>query len=317
MKLKKFFLLIFLVLIKNSYSKNIIWDLGYTLIKPNKIYIAKKMGLGNSIDMYTKFGRESKNLIEDSLFDLLREENENVGSDIYWPHAPSGDVLPKKYCDWLKGDFSCNEIKKLALKRCTEYKNFAGKSHKILLQKAIEWMFDAKTFAQCMRPIRGTVKIVEECANIKDKNGKPVHSLYILSNWDPESFKFFCQNNKNKCIFKHFKPENIFISGKMHDLKPRPSIFKTLLKETNLDPKDCIFIDDQEENLKTAKELGFTVILVKKNNFKEIREKLENLGVLPKNSNTTKVELKQKSEKIGLKQKNSKRFNRHLQSNSN
>jgi FMN phosphatase YigB (HAD superfamily) len=282
-KLIKILILFLTILFEtNIYSKILIWDLGYTLVKPNKMCIAKKIGLSNSIEMYSKFGKASNDILSDTLFALLKEKNEKQDKS-YSPHDPTGKKpLPKKYCDWLKGKCSCNDIKKLALKKCSSYEDFLWKGHLPLIKNAINVIFDAKALSQCMRPINGIIKIVEECAQVKDKDGKPAHSLYILSNWDSESFKYFYENPKNNRIFKYFKPGNIFISGLLNDLKPNPSIFKKLLEKCKLDPKECIFLDDQKENLKTAEELGMTVILVKKNNFKEIHEKLENLDVLPK-----------------------------------
>lgn len=42
--------------------------------------------------------------------------------------------------------------------------------------------------------------------------------------------------------------------------KPDLRIFYIALEELAVDPRDCIYIDDQDKNIKPAKELGMTVI---------------------------------------------------------
>ena len=43
--------------------------------------------------------------------------------------------------------------------------------------------------------------------------------------------------------------------------KPDPEIYEFTLKKLNLKPEECIFIDDQERNLRSAKDLGMKTIL--------------------------------------------------------
>ena len=46
----------------------------------------------------------------------------------------------------------------------------------------------------------------------------------------------------------------------VHLLKPDPKIYKLLTEQYSLDPKECIFIDDRDENMKAAYKLGITCI---------------------------------------------------------
>lgn len=59
-------------------------------------------------------------------------------------------------------------------------------------------------------------------------------------------------------------------SGDVGLLKPDPEIYLLATKELNVEPKECIFIDDLEENLLPAKKLGMKIILAK--NTKQIIE---------------------------------------------
>ncbi len=60
-------------------------------------------------------------------------------------------------------------------------------------------------------------------------------------------------------------------------LKPKPEVFKLMIKKLNLSPKDCIFVDDFHMNLKPAKKLGMKTILFKNN--KQLIKDLKEFGI--------------------------------------
>ncbi len=115
-------------------------------------------------------------------------------------------------------------------------------------------------------PITGTVEILEE---IK-QTGYP---LAALSNWSAETFPIAY---KKYDFLSWFTP--VVISGEVGLVKPDPKIFHLLLQEINRDPDDCIFIDDTQENIQIAQELGFEGILF--SSPLQLRDQLEHLGVL-------------------------------------
>jgi len=45
-----------------------------------------------------------------------------------------------------------------------------------------------------------------------------------------------------------------------HMIKPDPAIFKKICDDYGLVPAECLFIDDTEENIKTAESLGFNAV---------------------------------------------------------
>ena len=59
--------------------------------------------------------------------------------------------------------------------------------------------------------------------------------------------------------------------------KPNPKIYKITLKKLKLPAKNCLFIDNQEWNIKPAKKLGMKTILYKNN--KQLFEQLSKQGV--------------------------------------
>ena len=52
-----------------------------------------------------------------------------------------------------------------------------------------------------------------------------------------------------------------FLSTEMHMMKPNKDIFISAIQTLNVPPEDVIFIDDKEENIKTASLLGLKTIL--------------------------------------------------------
>ncbi len=74
---------------------------------------------------------------------------------------------------------------------------------------------------------------------------------------------------------KEFKPA--IISCNVGVRKPNLKSYRLLLKKLNLPAKNCLFIDNQEWNLKPARKLGMKTILYKNNKqlFKQLSKKLK------------------------------------------
>ena len=60
--------------------------------------------------------------------------------------------------------------------------------------------------------------------------------------------------------------------------KPDQKIYAILLERYKLLPDQCVFIDDRQENLNTAKEMGITTILF--TSAAQVCEELKHTGVL-------------------------------------
>jgi len=96
-------------------------------------------------------------------------------------------------------------------------------------------------------PIVGSVEILKE---LKEHPYK----IYALSNWNAELF--------NRTI-DDFPFLNWFdgkvISGEVKMKKPDEDIYHYLLQKFKVNPQSALFIDDNEENIKTAANLGLQV----------------------------------------------------------
>lgn len=58
--------------------------------------------------------------------------------------------------------------------------------------------------------------------------------------------------------YEHFDFK--FVSCYMHMVKPEPRIYRAVLKEMGLKPEEAVFIDNEPENVKSARALGIHAI---------------------------------------------------------
>ena len=81
---------------------------------------------------------------------------------------------------------------------------------------------------------------------------------------------------KNAGLEKFF--ETIVISQDVGCMKPDKRIFDIFCKKINIKNDELIFIDDSDNSLKNANEVGYTPVLFK--NVDDLKKKLKELGVL-------------------------------------
>ena len=81
------------------------------------------------------------------------------------------------------------------------------------------------------------------------------HRLYALSNWSAEKFRFLRPRHE---FFEWF--DDILVSGEVKHIKPDPRIYTLFLERIGRTAEACVFIDDSEPNIVTARQLGFITI---------------------------------------------------------
>ena len=88
------------------------------------------------------------------------------------------------------------------------------------------------------------------------KRLKRDYRLVLLSNTDVMRFGFVKKKFPEVMIFDEY-----VLSYEVGFMKPHPRIFKEALKRAGFEAKECIFLDDREENIKGAQKLGINGIL--------------------------------------------------------
>jgi len=114
---------------------------------------------------------------------------------------------------------------------------------------------------------------IEDSVKILESLYAQGYPLYALTNWAEETF--FPHIRYNYEFFNYFK--DIVVSGVESVIKPELEIYKILLRRNNLNPEDCIFIDDNQDNLTPAKNLGMSVI--KFTSPRQLKDQLKFLGI--------------------------------------
>ena len=97
--------------------------------------------------------------------------------------------------------------------------------------------------------ISGSVEILKKLKKMK-------FNLIALTNWSAETFPVALKRFKFLKLFS-----GIIVSGEIQMLKPFPEIYNHTLKKYDLNPSECIFIDDRPINVLGAKKCGIDGII--------------------------------------------------------
>jgi HAD superfamily hydrolase (TIGR01509 family) len=120
-----------------------------------------------------------------------------------------------------------------------------------------------KIHESIFQPVPKMVELIYELAN--------EFPLYILSN---QVASILPKLVKKYDFFKVFK-YSVF-SYQVGLAKPHPEIYQYFIDHTNIKPPEAIFIDNQQDNIDTAQQLGFQTILFK--NHDQFMVDLKNLA---------------------------------------
>ncbi len=101
--------------------------------------------------------------------------------------------------------------------------------------------------------IMGKYDYTEGWINALKEDG---YRLYCITNFTPAGYEQ-CYD----CISFVERFDGCVFSFKEGIVKPDPEIYKILLKRYDLTAEECVFIDDTEENVRSAERLGFNGIV--------------------------------------------------------
>jgi glucose-1-phosphatase len=101
------------------------------------------------------------------------------------------------------------------------------------------------------------------------------YKVYLFSNTTEMSNK----HNSKTGIYNFF--DGIFLSNEMGMKKPNEDIYRKVLSSVNCRPEECIFIDDDSQNLLPAERMGMTTVLfnILAESPHQLRKKLEKLNI--------------------------------------
>lgn len=94
------------------------------------------------------------------------------------------------------------------------------------------------------------------------------YGIYGLTNWSAEKIGYAFANYSFFSLF-----DGIVVSGVEKVVKPDRKIYEILLERYSLKPGECVFIDDNQDNVDMAKVLGINAIRF--DNIGNVKEHLE------------------------------------------
>lgn len=115
-------------------------------------------------------------------------------------------------------------------------------------------------------------RLNDEIIPLLDKLGTN-YQLGLLSNASSEFLRGLLRKHNLEPKFHH-----IVISSEVGAIKPSPEIFKYILSKMKVNPKESIFIDDNEKYVAAAEKLGITGIVF--TDTKTLRRDLSALGII-------------------------------------
>lgn len=84
---------------------------------------------------------------------------------------------------------------------------------------------------------------------------EPRYNLVLASNTEPIHWSY-CARNYDVLNYYHRR----FLSFEMGLIKPDPEYFHRVLGGLGASPEECVFIDDRQENVDSAKSVGITAV---------------------------------------------------------
>ena len=110
-------------------------------------------------------------------------------------------------------------------------------------------MFRDRWFEMCNGELPGMFELIQ------DLKSKGV-GVYGLTNWPAETFTEARRRFRTLASI-----DNYVVSSSVKLAKPEPAIYQLLLSKYNLNPEECVFIDDRKDNVDAAKALGMSDIV--------------------------------------------------------
>ncbi|MBV8660951.1 MAG: HAD-IA family hydrolase [Candidatus Dependentiae bacterium] len=108
------------------------------------------------------------------------------------------------------------------------------------------------------------------------------HKLFVLSNLSIAKYEIIKQEPEIASLFSFF--DDIVISEMTPYEKPDSQIFTYFCQQYSLQPVDCIFIDDKQENLDGAHAANINkTILCSNFDLQHVRNELVTFGILHQN----------------------------------
>jgi HAD superfamily hydrolase (TIGR01509 family) len=114
---------------------------------------------------------------------------------------------------------------------------------------------------------------IQETINIIQKLKEKGYKIYILSNLPKETYEVFVIQHSE--FFKQF--DGMCFSFQTGTVKPDHAIYDQIIEQYDLDPSECLFVDDVVSNIMGAQQRGIEGIVYKKGS---LAQELHKFGIV-------------------------------------
>lgn len=265
------------------FSKIIVWDLNGVLLETSRFGMAREIGLPGII-LDTLIGGNAKKTMFNFLttsFGPQAPANPFEPEHTWYYAMGDGLPLPEIWCQNMKG-LSGKEIIAQANKKSRSF--FSSQRERKVIRNLMHAIFDPTILSKHLNPIPKAVKLLKMVACV------PTNTCMILSNLAADVFTELLKKPNSHTLFQHIAPEHRIISGNIGMMKPYANIYEYLIQKLIMldirfaDPvflaQECIFIDDQWENVLAARKLGITSIWFNDKDYKNLACQLKLLDAI-------------------------------------
>lgn len=183
------------------------------------------------------------------------------------------------------------------------------------IEKLFNHLDDQKLLSDVKKTLGLSINEIQAASKTTPNKYEKFGDLWKLLPKLKERFKLGVVNNGNSIALKYWKEKfdfsifSHFINSAEEGIKkPDPKIFLLACKKLHVKPKECLFLDDNIENIESAQKLGIETILWEKSLDKEnlLQELLKKLFQIKRPSvfaiikYKNKLLLFQRQDKIGI-----------------
>ena len=229
-------------------AKIVLCDLGGTVVDVNHIaYVTQELGISNII--LSGFTNGLTFNPKDKMFAALTKIDP---TPVTVTHGST--PLPKIYADWMAGLYQdAEQTRTMILDKIDQFQRegfFASTYEYRVVRNAIEPMFTPEKLVKHQRGIEPMLQLLERI----DRNK---HTIVIVSNWDPHSYRLFLESDLGKRLLRLASHDHMIVSGYIGSNKPHTEFYQEVFKRYG-DPKDTeyVFIDNELVNIKAARDHG-------------------------------------------------------------
>lgn len=229
----------------------VIFDLGGVLFTSSITRALQYIG-PMSILKYVLSGHSPFRFQEKAWALLHKASAEQPRNDILWP-TYNGTPLPTILVKWQQGLITNDELHAqlmATVEKLDREHYFVSATEKKLIVRSIQFMVDPLARTKATKQLHAGINLLKQYKQAG-------YEVYALSNMDTPTMNMLLE--KYPDIFAQF--DGIVHSAGVKKIKPNKDIYQHLLTTYRLNPAQCFFLDNQQENIDAAQELGIPSML--------------------------------------------------------